>query len=260
MREHDFELLKTRLVEIKKMGWVKNQRPGNIGGIGNTLEDLLDVAENSLQAPDFGAWELKSQRANTGSLLTLFHCEPEPRNARVVRDVLLPLYGWPHQEAGTKYPADEKSFRQTISTDFYSERGFMVHIDRKNQRIFVSFDYSRIHSRHSQWRSHVRTEAGTGDIRPTPYWTFAEIEGKLNTKLKNLMYVKAETKRIQGEEFFRYNQIEAYIDPMLDRFLKLLGDGLIFVDFDARTGHNHGTKFRIRPEAKNDLYQQYITV
>ena len=74
------------------------------------------------------------------------------------------------------------------------------------------------------------------------------------------MYVKAETKRINGEEFFKYNEIEAYVDPTLDRFLSLVEEGYIYVDFDARTGHNHGTKFRIRPSAKTDLYQQHIIV
>ena len=76
MRENDLILLRDRLLEIKNMGWVANRRPGNAGGVGNTLEDLLDVAENNLQLPDFGEWELKSQRATTSSLLTLFHTEP----------------------------------------------------------------------------------------------------------------------------------------------------------------------------------------
>lgn len=78
MRENDLILLRDRLIEIKNSGWVANRRPGNVGGVGNTLEDLLDVAENNLQLPDFGAWELKSQRATTSSLLTLFHAEPKP--------------------------------------------------------------------------------------------------------------------------------------------------------------------------------------
>ena len=74
------------------------------------------------------------------------------------------------------------------------------------------------------------------------------------------MYVKAETKHISGYECFKYNEIEAYVDPTLERFLALVESGAIYVDFDARTGHNHGTKFRIRPAAKNDLYQQHIIV
>lgn len=36
MREHDLDLLRTRLQEIKEMGWVKNQRPGNAGGVEYT--------------------------------------------------------------------------------------------------------------------------------------------------------------------------------------------------------------------------------
>ena len=33
MREQDLDLLRIKLEEIKKMGWIKNQRPGNVGGI-----------------------------------------------------------------------------------------------------------------------------------------------------------------------------------------------------------------------------------
>ncbi|MDO4582287.1 MAG: MvaI/BcnI family restriction endonuclease [Bacillota bacterium] len=260
MRNDDLSLLRDKLEEIKEMGWIRNQRPGNAGGVGNTLEDLLDVAENNLQLPDFGDWELKSQRANTGSLLTLFHTEPQPRAAKIVPQILLLKYGWPHQEAGTTYPANERSFRQTINATAYSDRGFRVNVDYNCRTVFISFDYSRIDDRHDEWRTDVRNRIGTGDIIPNPFWTFRVIEEKLSTKLNNLMYVRADRKTVDGEEYFKYNQIEAYVDPTLDRFLALIEDGVIYVDFDARTGHNHGTKFRIRPSSKTDLYQKHIIV
>lgn len=260
MREHDLELLRDKLAEIKLMGWVKNKRPGNAGGVGNTLEDLLNVAENNLQLPDFGDWELKSQRAKTGSLLTLFHSEPLPRKARIVPKILLPMYGWPHQEAGTTYPSNEKSFRQTINATTVSDRGFTVNIDRNSQCIFISFDFSKIDNRHAAWREFVRNGVGIGDIQPNPYWKFEDISKKLSAKLNNLMYVQADTKRVHGEEFFKYNKMEAYVDPTLERFLSLVEEGEIYIDFDARTGHNHGTKFRIKPAAKTKLYQQHIIV
>lgn len=260
MRDEDLVLLRDMLEQIKTMGWVKNQRPGNVGGVGNTLEDLLDVAENNLQLPDFGDWELKSQRAETGSLLTLFHTEPKPRNARIVPQILLMMYGWPHQEAGSKYSANERSFRQTINATAYSDRGFRVKVDYDMQRIYVGFDYSLINDRHDEWRLFVKNIVGTSDISPNPYWTFDEIEEKLNTKLNNLMYVRADTKIVNGEEYFRYNQIEAFVDPTIERFIALVEAGAIYVDFDARTGHNHGTKFRIRPVSKIELYQRHIIV
>lgn len=258
MREENLNLLKEKLQEIKEMGWIRNQRPGNAGGVGNTLEDLLEITENNLQIPDFGEWELKSQRAETGSLLTLFHCEPKPRNAGIVPKILLPLYGWSHQEAGTLYPANERSFRQTINAVSYSDRGFKVNVDKNSERIFISFNYQVIDERHAEWRNFVRDNVGIGDIKPNPYWTFKEIFQKLNTKLKNLIYVEAETKHIDGQEFFRYNNIDAYADPTLEQFLKLVESGAIYVDFDARTGHNHGTKFRIKSNQTHNLYCHHI--
>ena len=51
------------LRKIKEMGWTKNTRPGNVGGIGNTLEDLLGIKENNLPIPNAAEWELKCQRS-----------------------------------------------------------------------------------------------------------------------------------------------------------------------------------------------------
>ncbi|MBQ3456226.1 MAG: hypothetical protein IJG36_07295 [Synergistaceae bacterium] len=41
----------------------------------------------------------------------------------------------------------------------------------------------------------------------------------------------------------------------LEKFLCCIREGNILIDFDARTGHNHGTKFRIRPDAIPSLYR-----
>lgn len=56
------EQLIDRLREIQRMGWIQNQRHGNSGGIGNTLEDLLGIEENNLPIPNASEWELKCQR------------------------------------------------------------------------------------------------------------------------------------------------------------------------------------------------------
>ena len=260
MRENDLVKLHGKLNEIKGMGWIENRRPGNPGGVGNTLEDLLEIAENNLQIPDFGAWEVKSQRRDTGSLLTLFHTEPEPRSSRIVPQILLLQYGWPHKEAGTKYPDHEKSFRQTINATSCSDRGFMVNVDHINKQIYISFDYSKIDDRHAQWRSFVKTGVGTEDINPNPYWSFNIINEKLKDKINNLLYFRAERKIVHNKEYFKYNEFEAYIDPDLNRFLQLIEQGVLYVDFDARTGHNHGTKFRIKPAMKSKLYKNQLDV
>ena len=106
------EALTARLQEIAEMSWVANIRHGNHGGIGNTLEQLLGIEENNLPIPNAAEWELKAQRLGSSSLTTLFHIEPSPRAVRFVPQILLPKYGWPHQEAGEKYGAGEMSFRR----------------------------------------------------------------------------------------------------------------------------------------------------
>src|SRR3972149_11286584 len=122
------ELIK-KLQELSELGWVKNGRFGNQGGIGNTLEDYLEIAENNLPIPNAAEWELKTQRANTSSLTTLFHIEPSPRAVGFVPKVLLPLYGWSHKGAGNLYKDEEMSFRQPTQGRSHSDRGFIVQID-----------------------------------------------------------------------------------------------------------------------------------
>ena len=122
------------LKKIKDQGWIKSIRPGSSGGIGHTLEALLGIEENNLPIPNAAEWELKAQRINTTALTTLFHIEPSPRAVKIVSQILLPLYGWDHKEAGGKYPSDEKSFRQTINALKRTDRGFGVQLNRAEKR------------------------------------------------------------------------------------------------------------------------------
>jgi hypothetical protein len=40
----------------------------------------------------------------------------------------------------------------------------------------------------------------------------------------------------------------------IDALTKAIEKGYVYVDFDARTGHNHGTKFRLRQDKFPELY------
>jgi len=259
LNQQDIELFKQKFQAIKELGWVPNRRPGNDGGVGNTLEDYLEIVENNLGLPDFGEWELKSQRSRTTSLLTLFHREPEPRSVRFVPSIALPLYGWPHAEAGTRHPITERSFRATLNNN-YSVRGLRVGIDRDRQQIFVEFNASQVSDAYSQWKAEVKASVGLDDFNPRPFWSFETLENILENKIKNLLYFRVETKKEGDQEFYKYSNFEAYINPSLENFLRLINEGSIYVDFDARTGHNHGTKFRIKPNKKKELYSALVEI
>ena len=46
----------------------------------------------------------------------------------------------------------------------------------------------------------------------------------------------------------------------LEKFIDAIESGDVYIDFDARTGHNHGTKFRIRDKRIPDLYAESIAL
>jgi hypothetical protein len=231
-----------------------------MGGVGNTLEDLLGIQENNLPIPNAAEWELKCQRAGTTSLTTLFHLEPSPRALKFVPLIFLLKYGWPHQLAGSQYSATEMSFRQTISGVARSDRGFKVVVDRAEHKVLISFDANSVAPKHAAWLESVAARAGLGELDPQPYWGFDDLRNKAGTKLLNCFYVQAEVKRETGREFFRYSKILMLQGFSLEGLLSGLEQGYVFVDFDARTGHNHGTKFRMRQDKFPMLYSQVTEI
>jgi hypothetical protein len=174
---------------------------------------------------------------------------------RFVPAVLLPKYGWPHQSIPS-----EMSFRQKIHGLLPSDRGFVVVVDRKMQKVIVSFNASAVDKRHSNWLESVRQRAGLGELDPQPYWGFDDLFHKAGTKLLNCFYVRAQTKKEQGKEFFWYNEIKILQKLSLEKFLKGIEQGFVLIDFDARTKHNHGTKFRLRQDRLEDLYELVTVV
>ena len=45
-----------------------------------------------------------------------------------------------------------------------------------------------------------------------------------------------------------------------DKLLGALEKGFMLVDFDARTGHNHGTKFRLKQNHLPALYRKVTEI
>ena len=243
------------LKKIRDQGWIPTERSNNDGGVGNTLEDLLGIEENNLPLPNAAEWELKAQKKATTSLVTLFHMEPSPRAFKFVPSILLPKFGWKHQEAGGKYPDTERSFRQTISASSYSNRGFIVKVNRNEQKVFVDFNPDQIDTNaHSKWFQYVSEKS----IETAPYWGFDDLFHKVGTKLHNCFFIRADSKKINGKLHFHYQDIFMLKALDKNRFINAVENGEIYIDFDARTGHNHGTKFRLRNKALVDLYKETV--
>lgn len=244
------------LMAIRERGWILSARnKKNAGAIGNTLEDLLGIQENNLPLPNASEWELKTQRKDTTSLLTLFHLEPSPRALKIV-PWLLENYGWRHEEAGNKYPETEKSFRQTLTYQQKTSRGFYIDIDNTNRRIVINFSFNDIDANLIDWKySIINRKCTILNSYYTPYWGFDDVFHKAGIKLGNCFYVTAEERYRDSHLYVRYNDIMMLSGFKIEKFIEAIKNKQLLIDFDARTGHNHGTKFRIKPDAIPYLYE-----
>lgn len=256
---------KNELIDlIKKVfeqGWHKSVKKTidtrNDGAVGNTLEILLGIEENNLPIPNAQEWELKGQRKHTSSLITLKHIDPSPRAAKIVPSILLPLYGWKHKQAGTRYSETEMSFRSTTSATAFTNRGFRIIVDRQASKVRFVFDASKVDTMDpeiNKWLKSAEKRAGLGSIDPEPYWGFEDLRYAIGSKIRNCFYAVADCKVINGHEYFLYENLFVLSGFSFEHFLQCIENGDILIDFDARTGHNHGTKFRLKQGRWTSLF------
>ncbi len=264
-------ITKEELIEeirkVTQLGWVKSIKKRkdirNDGAVGNTLEQLLGIPENNLPVANTNGWELKGQRLHTASLITLKHYEPFPRSGDIVSKMLLPLYGWPHKEAGKKYKTTEMSFRSTTGATQFTVRGFTISVDYQQRKLRFLFDASKVDTSNSaiaDWLDSVNQRVGLGPLNPEPYWGFDDLRDLMGEKVRNCFYVIADSKTEKGVEYFSYKSLLVLSGFAFDKFLSCIERGIIQIDFDARTGHNHGTKFRIKQGFWKELYSEVIQV
>ena len=260
---------KNELIEsikaVFQQGWYKSVKKTvdirNDGAVGNTLEVLLGIEENNLPIPNAQEWELKGQRKHTSSLITLKHIEPSPRAAKIVPSILLPLYGWKHKQAGIRYPTNEMSFRSTTSAPTFTNRGFRVVVDREERKIRFVFDASKADPTNpeiDEWLRYVEKRVGLDPFNPEPYWGFEDLRYAIGSKIRNCFYAVADRKVIKGHEYFLYESLFVLSGFSFEDFLKCIENGDILIDFDARTGHNHGTKFRLKQGRWTALFSSVI--
>lgn len=241
---------------IERQGWIPdNNRDTNDGAMGNLLEELLGVDENNLPIPNSSEWELKTQKDDTSSLVTLCHMEPSPRSLSLIPNLLLPQYGWPHKEAGKKYPENELSFRATLSAGRWT-RGFSVELNEQENRVQIIFNPNMVKPQDAEWLETVKDRVkDINKIEVTPYWGFNDLFAKARTKLLNCFLVIGEQKRINGIKHYHYYKVYKLSNLEFWKFLHAIGRGELQVEFDARTGHNHGAKFRINQAILPTLYE-----
>lgn len=230
--------------KVKKLGFTPSRR-SNSTGIGKTFEDLIGIAENNITEPDLHGFEIKSQRNFSGSYVTLFTKSPTmPKNANTYLRI---EYG--SQDA--KYP-EIKVLHTSFFCDRYNSHNagaqFSLRIDRVAEKIYIL------------------VKQGNGDIDDSVYYSFENLR-KAIKKIENLAFVTADTKKVNGQEYFHFTKATIFSGfKSFKNFLDLLERGCIM--YDIRIGayksgknkgktHDHGSGFRIKREDMKKLYEHY---
>jgi len=242
----NLDTLKKEFNRIKKMGFVECTRPNNTdGGIGNTFEDLLGVAENNKKVADFEGFEVKSKRLFNSSYVSLFTKSPDyPKKANsYLRENFGEIRDENHSTKKKLY-ASVFGHRESI---VYSKYKMKLYVDRQNNKLDLVIKDMK------------------DNILETVSWELLTLL-KASTKMKDLILVFADTKKVNEKNQYHFTEAEIYKDFDIGKFFNEIENGGIM--FDIRIGvynsgksygktHDHGSGFRVKAQNFKNLYDTY---
>ena len=247
-----FMEIKPRLREIIKGGYYDNSKgAGKIApkDVGDTLESLLKVKTNNSPGADLdGLIELKAKSAKT--LDTLFTLRPwfegtevatvEPNDRNRV-SAFTRLYGYDSD----KHPESSSLYITIGSADYPKNgQGFFLEVDEINEEVCL-----------------MRINPVSGKKEKTAFWRFNDLRKQLMDKHPATLWFAATKRTVDGIVQFKYTEIEYSRAPQFMTFLSLIKSGIITYDWRGYTsktgkysGKNHGNAWRIKPNAKAELF------
>jgi len=249
----------SELLQKHRNIWHRGTHQGNDGNQGNTLEAILGVAENNLQTPDLGEIELKSSKNESGSMLTLFHKEPSP--AASVPKIVSSI-GWKHQKAGIKYDEDEMRFSSTTYGHKHTSRGMIIRLT--STRIEFMYekwrvkrsakDLSKRFANLGAWADNIESRTPHYSSILPVYWDRTDFERVCCSKLDKTLMVYCDVKTVNNVHHYRFTDAYIYSNFNSSKLTWAFISGDVVLDFDARTNHNHGVKFRIKKSKISSLF------
>jgi hypothetical protein len=254
-KPQSFQILTRALNDIREKGFVPCTRPNNKdGGIGNTLEDLLEVVENNRQECDYLDYEIKSQRELSSSAITLFSMASKHIEDAKIRNNRRLFENYSRQDM-------EDNVKRLYWTIIYNRESLLY----ENYKCSLRFDDELNPTKLFL----VIIDMRNNYIDNLTYWDLNVIRNKISGKMKNLLACTAIEKNINGVRYFNYNSFECYFDFNFSNFINAIKDGVIQVDFrigadltgnNAGKYHDHGTGFRIQRRNLKDLYETYESI
>lgn len=254
-----FYQIRPRLYEIIHGGFFDNSKGyGSIApkDVGDTLESLLGINTNNRIDADYnGLIEVKA-KGGSRTLDTLFTLRP--------------------QFEGTRVAAYEPTDRNRVSA-FARIYGYDSDTHSGYSSLYITIGSMEAPQNNQGFYLHVNDEGRTVNIiwrdpytrkqEIAAYWSFNDLRQQLYMKHPSTLWVKAESREINGMVQFKYHEIEFSRAPQFTTFLSLIKAGVVTYDWRGYTtkegrytGKNHGNAWRIKPYAKSDLFGEIEVV
>ena len=208
---------------IKKMGWIKSLRKG-YSGIGYTFETLIGKEEDNFPIPDYDKYEIKTMRIFSKRVVHLFTIVPDGDFLYPMQRVL-DILGYPDKN-NNKY----RIFNIDFNCLDYKQIGYyrkgIISINRDKKKIELIA------------RDHLNN-----NLNVDTSWSFKMLEERLYLKLKKLIIIDAYVKKIENQEYFRYQRFHYFILKDFDSFIDAIEKGYIKIGFKIgyiKEGKNKG--------------------
>lgn len=234
----ELEQLKTVLQENKDI-WIPTNRFHDTG-IGKTFEDLLGKKEDNFSLPDLGEIEVKTQRTDTSSLITLFTKSPNGGIKNLLNEIR------------------RETFHATLTVNVpYPLADNMYLLMSANNPLSCSLMLGNDFSNFDNALPLI-----------TLNWDIDSLK-KGFSKIRSVAYIRANRKYIDGVEHFKYTELSLLYGVSFEKFLRCINNGTIKIDFrigqyksGKRIGmiHDHGTGFRISKKNLPKLYEKVVLI
>jgi len=200
--------------------------------IGRTLETLLGIDINSSRKPDYKGIELKSYRDSRGNRKNLFAQVPEWNLSKFKSSAeILDNFGYSRGEDFKLYC--------TVSSLVRNSQGLMLKIDGNTRQLLENSNKSNI-----------------GDF---VVWGLETLHKRLLEKHNETFWIAADSKTVDGKEFFQYKKVEHTKKPIVSQFDILLELGIITLDHLIKRKPSgsvveKGPIFKIKPNSLDLLF------
>lgn len=228
--------LLARLKEIHDRGWIPSVTPSD-PGVGDTLEHALGISRNNSRDPDFHGIELKASRTSRQggnrqeTRSTLFTRVPD--SGLSYREIV-EEYGKIQTPRGGTTP--RLQLYETFSCKRINGYGLFLNCNEKKERV-------EIHQAIDGERK--------SDSPSISSWSYETLKQALAQKHPETFWISADSKEIEGKEYFLYQTATYTSKPKIAILPELIANGVVTLDLAAHVDpatnkwRDHGMLWKI---------------